>query len=82
MMNFLCTDTIIEDNGWDVFSLFYRVDGPLGTVLDPEASACYRTLFTHLWRAKRMEHTLSQMWKHHTIEYKRFSKMSGESLLI
>lgn len=68
---------ISEDNGWDVFSLFYRVEGPLGTVLEPEAAASYRTLFTHLWRAKRMEYTLAQMWKQHTIEYKTFSKMRG-----
>lgn len=31
--------TLEGDQGWDVFSLQYHVDGPLGAVLSPDAMA-------------------------------------------
>ncbi|KAK4022422.1 hypothetical protein OUZ56_007889 [Daphnia magna] len=49
------------DSGWDVFSLDYKVDGPLGTILTPEVKTRYETLFYALWRSKRMEWIMSKL---------------------
>ncbi|CAL1700978.1 unnamed protein product [Somion occarium] len=48
--------------GWDVFTLEYKVDAPIDTVLDPEAMVKYLKLFNHLWKIKRIEATLSKSW--------------------
>ncbi|GLV41423.1 Gamma-tubulin ring protein 91 [Carabus blaptoides fortunei] len=50
------------DIGWDVFTVLYHIDGPIGTVFEPTLDT-YRTLFGALWKAKRMEFVLSSMWK-------------------
>lgn len=51
----------LGDTGWDVFSLDYKVDGPLATVLTPEVKVRYETLFFALWRSKRMEWIMSKL---------------------
>ncbi|KAL4242041.1 Spindle pole body component [Abortiporus biennis] len=48
--------------GWEVFTLEYKVDAPIDTVLDPEAMVKYLKLFNHLWKIKRIESTLSKAW--------------------
>ncbi|XP_044750797.1 gamma-tubulin complex component 3 homolog [Coccinella septempunctata] len=50
------------DTGWDVFSLVYRVDGPVSTIFQPTMST-YQCLFGALWKAKRMEFVLANMKK-------------------
>jgi len=51
------------DSGWDVFSLDYKVSGPIGVVFTPDTMTRYLMLFNTLWRAKRMEWVLSGTWK-------------------
>jgi len=51
------------DTGWDVFSLDYKVSGPIGVVFTPDTMTKYLMLFNTLWRAKRMEWVLSGVWK-------------------
>jgi gamma-tubulin complex component 3 len=48
--------------GWDVFTLEYKVDAPIDTVLDPDSMIKYLKLFNHLWKMKRIEGTLSMGW--------------------
>ncbi|KZW04348.1 gamma-tubulin complex, component 3 [Exidia glandulosa HHB12029] len=48
--------------GWDVFTLEYKVDAPLDTIVDPEATTAYLRVFNHLWRLKRIERALSEGW--------------------
>lgn len=48
--------------GWDVFTLEYKVDAPIDTILDPDSMVKYLKLFRHLWRMKRVESALSQGW--------------------
>ncbi|KAH7929428.1 gamma-tubulin complex, component 3 [Leucogyrophana mollusca] len=48
--------------GWDVFTLEYKVDAPIDTILDPDSMMKYLKLFNHLWKMKRIESTLSQGW--------------------
>ncbi|KAK0190890.1 gamma-tubulin complex, component 3 [Armillaria mellea] len=49
--------------GWDVFTLEYKVDAPIDTVIDPESMIKYLKLFSHLWQMKRIEGALSEGWK-------------------
>nr|XP_045616749.1 gamma-tubulin complex component 3 homolog [Procambarus clarkii] len=51
------------DLGWDVFSLDYHVDGPIGTVFTGDCMRQYLMLFNALWKDKRMEMILSDIWK-------------------
>lgn len=53
------------DQGWDVFSLDYRVDSPLNVVFTKESMERYLRLFNFLWRLKRLEHCLAVTWKRH-----------------
>ena len=52
------------DTGWDTFVLEYKVESPINTVLDAQAMLSYQTIFSHLWRIKRVELTLSLSWGH------------------
>ncbi|XP_071951511.1 gamma-tubulin complex component 3 homolog isoform X2 [Antedon mediterranea] len=51
------------DTGWDIFSLDYHVDGPIATVFKSECIIMYLRAFNFLWRAKRMEYILAQVWR-------------------
>ncbi|XP_067127787.1 gamma-tubulin complex component 3 homolog [Centruroides vittatus] len=64
------------DTGWDVFSLDYHVDGPIGTVFAPQCMIAYLRLFNSLWRAKRMEYVLSSMWKVRTTHIRLVKRIS------
>lgn len=48
--------------GWDVFTLEYKVDAPIDTVLDPDSMEKYLKLFKHLWQMKRIEGALNKGW--------------------
>lgn len=49
--------------GWDVFTLEYKVDAPLDTVLDPMSMEKYETMFRHLWQIKRVEFSLNEVYR-------------------
>ncbi|KAF8655241.1 hypothetical protein AX16_003145 [Volvariella volvacea WC 439] len=48
--------------GWDVFTLEYKVDPPIDTVLDPNSMEQYLKIFKHLWQMKRIEGALNRGW--------------------
>lgn len=54
------------DNGWDIFSLDYKVDAPINTVLTPETIQGYMKIFNLLWKLKRVEHALNKTWVQQT----------------
>ena len=54
---------ISGDKGWDVFSLDYKMAGPIGTVFNQDVMIKYLMIFNALWRAKRVEWMLSCVWK-------------------
>lgn len=64
--------------GWDVFTLEYKVDAPIDTVLDPTAMMKYLKLFNHLWRVKRIGGTLSTGWMRIAGGAKTFLRVPGE----
>lgn len=51
------------DVGWDSFTLEYRVDEPVNTVLDGNALLGYQVIFNHLWKIKRVELALGAAWE-------------------
>ncbi|KAF6035402.1 TUBGCP3 [Bugula neritina] len=51
------------DLGWDVFSLDYRTRGPISTVFTSDTVIFYLRIFNFLWRAKRMEYALANLWR-------------------
>ncbi|KAL2087805.1 hypothetical protein ACEWY4_016633 [Coilia grayii] len=69
------------DTGWDVFSLDYHVEGPIATVFTRECMSHYLRVFNFLWRAKRMEYILTDIWKGQMCNAKLLKSMpelSGE----
>ncbi|KAF8639856.1 hypothetical protein AX17_001111 [Amanita inopinata Kibby_2008] len=48
--------------GWDVFTLEYKVDAPIDTVLDSISMEKYLKIFKHLWQMKRIECVLNKGW--------------------
>lgn len=68
------------DTGWDVFSLGYLVDGPVGTIFQPTMST-YKCLFVALWKAKRMEYVLSNMRKEQIFSAKLLRNIKGEYII-
>lgn len=65
--------------GWDVFTLEYKVDAPIDTVLDPEAMEQYLKLFRHLWQIKRIEITLNRGWMRITGGAQTFLRIPGNA---
>lgn len=68
--------------GWDVFTLEYKVDAPIDTVLDPESMVKYLKIFNHLWKMKRIETTLSKGWMRVAGAARAFLRVSGTLLSV
>ncbi|CAB3380132.1 Hypothetical predicted protein [Cloeon dipterum] len=71
-----------EEYGWDIFSLQYCIDGPIAMIFPPEVKVKYLSLFNALWRAKRMEWLLSNMWRSQAISARELRKMTEIGPLI
>lgn len=68
--------------GWDVFTLEYKVDAPLDTVLDPKSMESYLKMFKHLWQIKRVEYSLSDVWRRLMTNVRTFKHVPGESSVL
>lgn len=58
-------DPSAGDQGWEIFSLDYKVDAPINTIFSPNTMRNYLRLFNFLWRIKRVEYSLSSIWVQH-----------------
>ncbi|RPB24552.1 hypothetical protein L211DRAFT_823996 [Terfezia boudieri ATCC MYA-4762] len=56
-------DPVHGDIGWDVFTLEYRVDPPMDVVITTYATRQYLKVFNMLWRIKRVEFHMGQVWR-------------------
>ena len=63
--------------GWDVFTLEYKVDSPVNTVLDADSMMNYLKIFNHLWKMKRIESTLSVAWMRTAGGSRTFLRLPG-----
>eukprot|EP00042_Codosiga_hollandica_P042747 m.395902 g.395902 ORF g.395902 m.395902 type:complete len:486 (-) comp56402_c0_seq3:19-1476(-) len=63
------------DSGWDVFSLNYRVDGPIKIVFSSEVIHQYLRIFNFLWRTKRIEYCLSTVWSAQTTHARGLTRL-------
>jgi gamma-tubulin complex component 3 len=50
------------ENGWDIFSLDYKVQPPLNTIFKPQTMHIYHKIFHFLWKLKHIEHLLTNSW--------------------
>ena len=65
--------------GWDVFTLEYKVDAPLDTVVDSDAVLTYLKLFSHLWKLKRIERALNACWLRIASGARTFLRIAGNN---
>lgn len=68
--------------GWDVFTLEYKVNPPIDTVLDQEAMGNYLKLFKHLWQMKRIEKALDTVWMRVTGGSQTFIRLPSLSFFL
>eukprot|EP00908_Phaeocystis_cordata_P018531 Transcript_29992.p1 GENE.Transcript_29992~~Transcript_29992.p1 ORF type:complete len:577 (+),score=304.80 Transcript_29992:1475-3205(+) len=54
-----------SSSGWESFSLDYHVEPPVAELINADAMARYRKMFTFLWKLKRVEHALTSTWRKH-----------------
>jgi gamma-tubulin complex component 3 len=66
--------------GWDVFTLEYKVDPPIDTVIDSESLVKYLKLFNHLWQMKRIEAALSKGWMRIAGGSRTFLRIPGKDI--
>jgi len=66
------------DLGWDIFSLDYNIQPPLSTIITKETKKEYMRIFNYLWRIKRIEYNLSNIWLDQ-IEFKKALKVLQEN---
>ncbi|KAK1312967.1 hypothetical protein QJS10_CPA06g02256 [Acorus calamus] len=69
------------DRGWDVFSLEYDACAPLDTVFSASAMERYLKVFNFLWKLRRVEHSLTAVWKTmkpNRIVSHQFTKQDGD----
>jgi gamma-tubulin complex component 3 len=52
-------------SGWDAFCLDYNTGSPCDAVLTAGAMRLYKQASTFLWRLKRVEYTLTAVWRKH-----------------
>jgi len=65
------------DNGWDIFSLTYKVESPLSTLFSAKLMNGYLKIFNFLWRIKRIEHSLNLLWQQHMKGAALMDRMQG-----
>lgn len=68
--------------GWDVFTLEYKVDAPLDTLLDPGSLEKYKRVFAHLWAMKRVEGALSSGWMRVAGAGRVRGRLEGELIML
>jgi gamma-tubulin complex component 3 len=68
--------------GWDVFTLEYKVDAPLDTVLDGKSMEEYFKMFRHLWQIKRVEYSLNTVWRRLMTGARSFLRVPGSVSLL
>ena len=78
MLSYFISQISPGDTGWDVFSLDYHVDGPISTVFTPQCKLLYLRVFNFLWRAKRMDYVLNQVWRGQMSNAKMLKSISGK----
>ncbi|CAO3696701.1 unnamed protein product [Rhizopus microsporus] len=64
-----------DDIGWDVFTLDYRMETPINTVINANSMLQYLQVFNFLWRLKRVEYTLSASWRQWGKVSREFSEL-------
>lgn len=51
-----------DQNGWNIFTLKYRIDGPISSIFNEQSQSIYSRIFMLFWRIKRIHFSLNQSW--------------------
>jgi gamma-tubulin complex component 3 len=70
------------DEGWDVFSLDYRVPPPLDTIFTKTTMLKYLRIFSLLWKLKRVELGLGDAWKRHMVLFHTMHARRDADILV
>lgn len=65
------------DTGWDIFALYYTIQGPLSPIFKPTMNK-YEMLFKPLWKAKHIEFVSTNIWKEQKYMAKILKPMKKE----
>lgn len=59
------------ETAWDAFNFQYSMDRiePLYSILTPDLVENYQRIFQFLWKIKRIEHILKEVWMIHQKDY-------------
>lgn len=68
--------------GWDVFTLEYKIDSPLDTVLDERSMESYLKMFKYLWQIKRVEFSLNEIYARLMTGARTFLRVPGALFII
>lgn len=58
-----------------MFTLDYHLDPPINTVFTPQAMHQYLRIFNFLWQLKRVEYTLTAIWRRSSIAARTFANV-------
>ena len=68
-------------SGWDCFCLDYSVGAPCDVVFSSAAMRSYRQASTFLWRLKRVEHSLTAVWRKHCTTARLIPKLHSNATM-
>ncbi|KAJ6222126.1 hypothetical protein RDWZM_000671 [Blomia tropicalis] len=51
-----------NENGWNIFALKYRIDGPISTIFNEQSQIIYSKIFMLFWKIKRVHFSLNHFW--------------------
>ena len=72
MLDFSNTDV-----AWDVFTIEYKVDAPVDTVIDSGCLDKYLRVFQHLWRMKCVEVAANAAWRRVMTDARTFARVGS-----
>ncbi|GAM24033.1 hypothetical protein SAMD00019534_072080 [Acytostelium subglobosum LB1] len=65
--------------GWDIFSIDYHIDMPITTIISKQDMVRYKKIFHFLWTVKKVEFSLSSIWRKTRASYNTLVLMSKYS---
>ena len=68
-------------SGWDAFCLDYNTGSPCDVIFSEGAMRMYRQASTFLWRLKRVEYTLTAVWRKHCTTARLIPKLHKDATM-
>lgn len=69
-----------HENGWDIFTFKYRIDGPISTIFTEQCQCIYTRIFSLFWKIKRMDFILNKCWIDLKLQNREFTTISFKTI--